>query len=83
MLTGGPIAATEAVRFPGPIPDATDVAVIGGGIAGIATALYLARAGVDGCAIVRGIMHADDPQAYCARVVTEFDRGRRALRSTP
>lgn len=43
----------------------------------------LARAGVDGCAIVRGIMHADDPQAYCARVVTEFDRGRRALRSTP
>lgn len=46
MLTGGPIAATDAVRFPGPIPDATDVAVIGGGIAGIATALYLARAGV-------------------------------------
>ena len=46
MQTGGPIAATDPVRFPGPIPDATDVVVIGGGIAGIATALYLARAGV-------------------------------------
>lgn len=46
MQTGGPIAATDPVRFPGPIPDATDVVIIGGGIAGIATALYLARAGV-------------------------------------
>lgn len=35
----------------------------------------LARAGVDGVAIVRGIMHADDPRAYAQRVVTEFDRG--------
>ena len=35
----------------------------------------LARAGVDGCAIVRGIMHADDAKAYCGRVVAEFDRG--------
>ncbi|WP_175935451.1 thiamine phosphate synthase [Corynebacterium sp. Marseille-P4321] len=35
----------------------------------------LARAGVDGCAIVRGIMHAHDPQAYCEQVVAEFDRG--------
>lgn len=35
----------------------------------------LARAGVDGCAIVRGIMHADDPKAYCKRVIAEYDRG--------
>ena len=34
----------------------------------------LARTGVDGLAIVRGIMHADDPKAYCERVVAEFDR---------
>lgn len=35
----------------------------------------LARAGVDGVAIVRGIMHADDPRVYARRVVHEFDRG--------
>ena len=37
----------------------------------------LARAGVDGLAIVRGIMHAGDAKAYCERVVVEFDRGAR------
>ena len=42
-------------------------------------AFDLARQGVDGLAIVRGIMHADDPEAYCQRVVAEFDRGARAL----
>lgn len=37
----------EATPFPGDtLPDATDVAIVGGGIAGIATALHLARAGV-------------------------------------
>lgn len=40
-------------------------------------AFDLARAGVDGCAIVRGIMHAEDPRGYCERVVSEFDRGAR------
>ena len=38
-------------------------------------AAALAAAGVDGVAIVRGIMHADDPRAYCQRVVREFGRG--------
>lgn len=42
-------------------------------------AFDLARQGVDGLAIVRGIMHADDPTAYCRRVRAEFDRGARAL----
>ena len=42
-------------------------------------AFDLARQGVDGLAIVRGIMHADDPTAYCRRVLAEFDRGARAL----
>lgn len=45
-VTGGAIAATDPVRFPGPHPAEADVVVIGGGICGIATALYLARAGV-------------------------------------
>lgn len=38
-------------------------------------AFDLARQGVDGLAIVRGIMHADDPRAYTERVIAEFDRG--------
>ena len=38
----------------------------------------LARAGVDGLAIVRGIMHAEDPKRYCERVISEFERGRQA-----
>ena len=38
----------------------------------------LARMGVDGLAIVRGIMHADDAKAYCERVIAEFERGVRA-----
>lgn len=42
-------------------------------------AYALAGTGVDGVAIVRGIMHADNPRAYCERVVAEFDRGRAAL----
>ena len=41
-------------------------------------AFNLARQGVDGLAIVRGIMHADDPKGYCERVIEEFERGRQA-----
>ena len=35
----------------------------------------LARTGVDGVAIVRGIMNAADPRGYVERVIREFDRG--------
>lgn len=38
-------------------------------------AAALAATGVDGVAIVRGIMHADNPRAYCQRVVEEFELG--------
>lgn len=40
-------------------------------------AFDLARAGVDGLAIVRALMHADDTRDYARRVVSEYDRGRR------
>ncbi|WP_041527346.1 NAD(P)/FAD-dependent oxidoreductase [Paracoccus aminophilus] len=46
LVSGGPIRASDPIGFPGPLPEAADVVIIGGGIIGIATALYLARAGV-------------------------------------
>lgn len=39
------ISATDPVVYPGPPPAQADVVVIGGGVAGVCTALYLARAG--------------------------------------
>lgn len=46
LTTGGPITADDPIRFSAPLPDVTDVVIIGGGIAGVATALYLARDGL-------------------------------------
>lgn len=45
MKTGGPISLSDPIRFPNRPPQAADVVIIGGGIAGVATALYLAQAG--------------------------------------
>jgi glycine/D-amino acid oxidase-like deaminating enzyme len=38
---------TPAFAAPAPLPTSTEVAILGGGIAGIATALHLAAAGID------------------------------------
>ncbi|MGV0393482.1 thiamine phosphate synthase [Corynebacterium riegelii] len=65
----GYLALVEASRLP----------MVAIGDVTVDDAYALARTGVDGVAIVRGIMHADNPRAYCQRVVTEFDRGRAAL----
>ncbi|MFD1341314.1 NAD(P)/FAD-dependent oxidoreductase [Litorisediminicola beolgyonensis] len=40
-----PISLATPVSYPGPPPARADVAVIGGGVIGVSTALYLARAG--------------------------------------
>lgn len=40
-----PISLASPIRFPGPVPDAADVVVLGGGIIGVMTAHYLAQAG--------------------------------------
>ena len=45
MQTGGPISLATPMRFAADPPAQADVVVIGGGIAGVATALYLAEAG--------------------------------------
>lgn len=39
------ISERDPIRYPGPAPAEADVAVIGGGVAGVMSALYLARAG--------------------------------------
>ena len=37
----------------------------------------LAATGVAGLAVVRGIMHAEDPEAYCRELLAGFDEGAR------
>lgn len=45
-MTAQPISIATPISYPGPPPAAVDVAVIGGGVVGVTTALYLARAGL-------------------------------------
>ncbi len=42
----GPVQITTPIRFSDPLPDSVDVVVIGGGVVGIFSALYMARTGL-------------------------------------
>lgn len=59
IMVGGPIRATDPATFAAALPEAADVVIIGGGIAGIATALYLARAGVSVVVCEKGRVAAE------------------------
>lgn len=44
-MTAFPFNDDSPITYPGPAPDVADVVVIGGGVIGVCTALYLARGG--------------------------------------
>lgn len=57
--TGGPIGLADPVRFADALPESCDAVIIGGGIAGIATALYLCRAGLSVLVCEKGRIAAE------------------------
>ena len=59
-MTGGfPITLAQAPRHGGPLPDAADLVVIGGGVIGISTALHAARRGSRVVVLEKGLVAAE------------------------
>ncbi len=59
-VTGGfPITLAQAPRHGGPLPDAADLVVIGGGVIGISTALHAARRGARVVVLEKGLVAAE------------------------
>lgn len=54
-----PITLDIPVRFAGPLPKAADVVIIGGGVVGVMTALYLAEAGDSVVLVEKGRVAAE------------------------
>jgi len=50
----GPVQITTPIRFADPLPDAVDVVVIGGGVIGMFSALYMNRAGIKVAVLEKG-----------------------------
>lgn len=59
MTTLPPYRRTDPVDFAGPLPEAVDLAVIGGGVIGISTALFAARAGLRVAVLEKGRVAAE------------------------
>ena len=53
------ITISTAITFKDPLPEAVDVVIIGGGVVGVFSALYLARAGKKVCLLEKGRIAAE------------------------
>lgn len=58
-LPGIPLGAEAPVRYNDPLPEAADVVVIGGGVIGVCTALFLARDGQKVVLVEKGRLAAE------------------------
>ena len=54
-----PLTGASSIRFGGPLPKATDVVIIGGGVIGVMTALFLARNRVSVTLLEKGRIAAE------------------------
>ncbi|MBA4505989.1 thiamine phosphate synthase [Corynebacterium sanguinis] len=70
--SGRPLLGVDGYR---PLVAESLVPVVAIGDVTVDDAAELASTGVDGLALVRGIMNAEDTGAYVARVLSEFERG--------
>jgi len=58
-MTSFPLSCNTPITYAGPPPDKTDVVVIGGGVIGVCTALYLARSGQQVTLLEKGRIAAE------------------------
>ena len=58
-VTSFPLSCDTPITYGGPLPDKTDVVVIGGGVIGVCTALYLARSGQQVALLEKGRIAAE------------------------
>ena len=54
-----PFSEKDPIQFPGPVPKSSDVVIIGGGVIGVTTALYLAEKGVQVTLVEKGRIAAE------------------------
>lgn len=58
-MTTFPFSLADPVQFDAPLPDVCDVVIIGGGVIGVATALFLARKGASVALLEKGRIAAE------------------------
>ena len=54
-----PFSERDPIQFPGPVPKSSDVVIIGGGVIGVTSALYLAEKGISVTLVEKGRVAAE------------------------